>query len=218
MVLESRPTNQGIRFVVGYCIIALSIYGFYLSLTWTNSPGLFLVPVSAEPRDPSCVPAVFPGISLCGPSELHYTLEPDGTVRISSFRARVRGEVRVMERLPREEQWRDSLRSPLIRPFLGDTGSMGTHELLESILSRRFNPTLMGAKAQIPPSWMKRDKNAEILVPSGKQAFLFYTSRQFLGIVFTGGKVAVISCIGPVSRDGALRLVQSVEITSPERS
>ena len=217
MVLESRPTSQGIRFIAGVCIIALSIYGFYITLAWTNSPELFLVPVSTEPGDLPCTPVVFPGISLCGPSELHYALEPDGALRISSSKARIRGEVRVLEKLPREEQWRASLRRPLIRSFLGDEGSMGTHDLMERILSHRFNPTLMGAKAQILPSWMKRDKSAEILVPSGDQAFLFYTSRRFLGITFTGGKTAVISCSGAMSRDEALRLFHSVEITSPER-
>ena len=70
MVLADRPSNQGnqgIRFIIGVSIIALSIYGFYIALTKQNSPELFLIPVAADPPDGPCTEVVFPGLCLCVP-------------------------------------------------------------------------------------------------------------------------------------------------------
>jgi hypothetical protein len=216
MVLESRLTNQGIRFVVGICIIALSIYGFYLALAKSNSPELFLVPMTVPPEDHPCTDVFFPAFSLCVPSGLQYTIDPDGTVGIRSPEARIRGEIRLMENLPREDQWRESLRKPLIRTFLGDERNFGTWELMERILVHRYNPTLMGIKSQLIPSWMKDSRNAEILVPSGDEAILFYTPAQLLGFVFAEGKIVMLSCVGSLDKAAALSIVHSIRITSPE--
>lgn len=216
MVLAGRPTNQGIRFVVGICIIALSIYGFYIALARKNSPELFLIPAMVDPPDNPCTEVLFPGFSLCAPSGLEYETGPDGTVGIRMPAARVRGEIRVLDKLPREDEWRASLRRPLIRAFLGHERSMGTRELLEKILGRRYNPTLMGIKSQLIPSWMKKAAGAEILRLRGTEAILFYTPGRFLGFVFQGEKIVMLSCEGTLDKRSALHLISSLEITSPE--
>lgn len=216
MVLAGRPTNQGIRFIVGICIIALSIYGFYIALAWQNSPELFLVPVVADPPDDPCTEVFFPGFSLCAPPGLEYEPRPDGAVGIRAPATKVRGEIRVLDELPREDKWRASLRRPLIRTFLGDERSMGTRELLEKILSCRYNPTLMGVKSQLIPSWMKNSAGAEILIPRGAEAILFYTPGRLLGFAFKGEKIVMLSCEGTMDKRSALRLISSAGITSPE--
>ena len=216
MVLAGRPTSQGIRFIVGICIIALSIYGFYIALSRVNSPELFLVPVGVDLPDSPCTEVLFPEFSLCAPPGPEYEPRPDGTVGIRVPAMKVWGEIRVLEKLPREDEWRASLRKPLIRAFLGDERSMGTRELLEKILSRRYNPTLMGVKSQLIPSWMKNTDGAEILYPRGTEAIIFYTPEQLLGFAFGGEKIVMLSCKGTMDKKSALRLVRSIRITSPE--
>ena len=216
MVLAGRPTNQGIRFIVGICIIALSIYGFYIALSRVNSPELFLVPVGVDLPDSPCTEVLFPEFSLCAPPGPEYEPRPDGTVGIRVPAMKVRGELRVLEKLPREDEWRTSLRKPIIRAFLGDERSMGTWELLGNILSRRYNPTLMGIKSQLFPSWMKNTEGAEILYPRGTKAMLFYTPERLLGFAFQGEKIVMLSCEGAMDKESALIFVRSIRITSPE--
>ncbi len=216
MVLAGRPTNQGIRFIVGICIIALSIYGFYIALARENSPELFLVPVVADPPDSPCAEVLFPEFSLCAPSGMEYEIRPDGIVGIRVPAMKVRGEIRVLDKLPLEDEWRASLRRPLIRAFLGDERSMDTRELLEKILGRRYNPTIMGVKSQLIPSWMKNTTGAEILIPRGTEAILFYTPERLLGFAFGGEKIGMLSCEGAMDKRSALGLIRSVRITLPE--
>ncbi len=219
MVLADRPSNQGnqgIRFIIGVSIIALSIYGFYIALTKQNSPELFLIPVAADPPDGPCTEVVFPGLSLCVPPGFECETRPDGAIEIRSPAAKVRGEIRVLDKLPREDEWRASLHRPLIRAFLGDEQSMDTRELLEKILSHRYNPTLMGVKSRLIPSWMKKTAGAEILSLRGGEAILFYTPGRFLGFAFQGEKIVMLSCKGTVDKASALSLIGAVKITSPE--
>ncbi|MFY9111892.1 MAG: hypothetical protein WAP34_08140 [Desulfomonilia bacterium] len=216
MVLKSRPTDQGIRFIVGAGIIALSIYGFYLALAGQNSPELFLVPETVALEGRPCTDVLSPSFSLCVPSGLQYTISTDGAIVLRSAEAKMRGEVKLLEKLPREEEWRASLRNPLIRTFLGDERGLSTQELMMRILSHRYNPTLMGVKAQLIPSWMKKTRNSEILIPSGADAILFYTPAHLLGFAFAEGKIVMLSCAGSMDKAAALSIIGSIRVTSPE--
>lgn len=211
MVLALRPTSQGIRFLVGIFIIAVSIYLFYLALARNNSPELFLVPEIVTPPDYPCAQALIEGHRACIPSEFSSAQGSSG-IEVFSAPARIRGTIQVLSDLPQEAPWRKSLERPLIQAFLGDIDSMDTFELMKSILKHRFNPTLMGIKANLIPSWMKNNPQAEIIMPQSRQAIVFYTPTQFLGMVFSAEDVVILSFVGPLDRDLAAGMTGSVEI------
>ncbi|HOD72496.1 MAG TPA: hypothetical protein PKO27_15835, partial [Deltaproteobacteria bacterium] len=75
---------------------------------------------------------------------------------------------------------------------------------------------LMGVKAQLIPSWMKKTRNSEILIPSGADAILFYTPAHLLGFAFAEGKIVMLSCAGSMDKAAALSIIGSIRVTSPE--
>lgn len=212
MVLESRPTDQGLRFFIGFCIIAVSIYGFYLCLAKRNSPELFLKPAAISPGTYPCRDVRFGRFSLCIPSELDVVPNSDGSLSAFSARSQIRGEIRFFEKLPQEEGWRKTLRNPMIRAWLGDERSMGAVQLMTEILGHRFNPTLMGIKAKIIPSWMNKSPGAEILIPQESTALLFYTPHQFLGITTQQQGFIVLSFLGAMDKAKAAGMIRSVRL------
>lgn len=212
MVLESRPTDQGKRFLIGFCIIAASIYGFYLSLAKGNSPELFLTPEAVAPGTYPCREVRFGRFTLCIPLELDVASNSNGSLSASSARFQIRGEIRFIEKLPQEEGWRKSLRNPIIRAWLGDELSLGAVPLMTKILGYRYNPTLMGIKAKIIPSWMKKNPGAEILIPKENEALLFYTPHRFLGITAQKQGFIVLSFLGTMDKAKAAGMIRSVRL------
>ncbi len=212
MVLKSRPTDQGIRFLIGFCIIAASIYGFYLSLAKGNSPELFLKPSVIVPGTYPCRDVLLGRFSLCIPSELDVAPNGDKALYVFSIRSQIRGEIRFIEALPQEEGLRKSLGTPLMRAWLGDTRSIGTVQLMTEVLRHRYNPTLMGIKAKIIPSWMRKSPGAEILVPQGSTALLFHAAGRSLGITAQNHGYLVLSFHGSFDKAKAAGMIRSVKL------
>jgi hypothetical protein len=209
MVLKNKPTNQGVRFIIGICIIAVSIYIFYIAMAKKNSPELFVLPADVAPREYACSQVLIGGHTVCIPSEINYSLGPP-VIEIFSEKTKIRGTIQVMDELPLETKWRESLHTPLIQAFLGDIDSMNTFDLMKTILDRRYNPTLMGVKAELIPPWMNNNKQAAIIVPEGQQAIGFYTRSQFLGLVFSGQDIVMLSFVGYMDKVLAASIMRSV--------
>jgi len=192
MVLEKDKGNPGMRFILGLFVIALSIYLFYITLARSNSPELFLMPTSLHAPSYPCKTVEGPGFYVCIPSKLDYNITGD-TLYFFSIDPNIRGSIKIFPELPDEKQWKDTLKNPLIKIFLGDIESLNNFDLMVRLLSHKWNPTLMGPKARLIPSWMKRRKDAQILIPEGSKSIIFYTPIRCLGFSFINSKVATIS-------------------------
>ena len=210
MVLKQKPSNQGIRFIVGICIIAVSIYIFYIALAKKNSPELFLMPETVQSREYPCETVHIGDFSLCIPSDLAFS-QGKGGLEVYSAQTKIRGTILVMEKLPQEKPWRESLHKPLIKQFIGDVDSMDTFVLMRNILEHRYNPTLMGVKAKLIPPWMKHNEQARIIMPEGRQALLFYTPSQFMGLTFFGRNIVTLSFMGQMDKVLATSIMDSIE-------
>jgi len=210
MVLKSKPTNQGLRFILGISIIAVSIYLFYIALAVKNSPELFLVPETRSAGESPCRSAAIGDYSVCLPEDMKVFQGTDRT-EVLSAQKKIRGSIEFMKTLPRESQWRESLRNPLIQLFIKDMDDMETFPLMLCILEHRYNPSLMGAKSKLIPPWMKNNEDAAIVIPDGRDALLFYTPLQIMGLVFTGKDIVILSLEGEIDEALALSIVDSVE-------
>ncbi len=210
MVLEHKPTNQGIRFIVGILIIAVSIYAFYISLAKKNSPELFLIPKTIQTLEYPCKTEPIGELTLCIPSDLAFSRDGDG-LNVFSAQTRIRGTIRVVDELPQDKPWRESLHKPWIKQFIGDVDGMDTYDLMLKILEHKYNPTLMGVKAQLIPPWMKNNDQARILIPEGSNALLFYTPSQFMGLVFSGSDIIILSFDGYMDEVLAASIMNSAE-------
>jgi hypothetical protein len=210
MVLERKPTNQGIRFILGICIIAISIYAFYISLAKKNSPELFLIPETIQTREYPCKTAPIGDFTLCIPSDLAFSHDGAG-LEVFSSQTRIRGTIQVVDELPQEKPWRESLHKPWIKQFIGDVDGMDTFVLMRRILEYRYNPTLMGVKAKLIPPWMKNNEQARIIIPEGRNALLFYTQTQFMGLIFSGQEIIILSFSGYMDEVLAASIMDSIE-------
>ena len=210
MVLELKPANQGIRFIAGICIIAVSIYAFYIGLAKKNSPELFLLPETIQSREYSCKTAPIEDFTLCIPSDLAFSHDGAG-LDVFSAQSKIRGTIQVVDELPQEKPWRESLRKPLIKQFIGDIDRMDSFTLMLNILEHRYNPTLMGFKAQLIPPWMKNNEQARIIIPDGRNALLFYTQSQFMGLIFSGQDIVILSFVGYMDEVLAASIMDSIE-------
>ncbi len=210
MVLEPRPNNQGIRFIVGICIIAVSIYAFYISLAKKNSPELFIIPEAIQSREYPCKVVAIADYTLCIPSDLSFT-ESEAGLEVFSAQTRIRGTIQVVDELPQEKPWRESLHKPLIKQFIGDVEGMDTFELMKRILEHRYNPSLMGVKAKLIPPWMKNNEQARILIPQGRDALLFYTQSQCMGLIFSGQEIVILTFNGYMDEVLAVSIMASVK-------
>lgn len=209
MVLRDDRGNPGFRLLLGVIVIALSIYVFYLGIARQNTPGLFLLPEKIEPAEYHCELMRSDTLVVCLPARMHHDFDGE-TLAFSSLTERVRGEIRLLPELAGEQQWRDSLQKPLIRTFLGEVDDLESHELMKAILERRYNPSLMGVKARVLPSWMRTDPQAVIYAPEGIEAFLFVTPHRQLGVLFTNDMVVTYELDGtldPAVSAGILRSV-----------
>lgn len=210
MVLRNR-TNPGLRLLVGIGIIALSIYAFYLLIAYKNSPQLFLTPLRLEGTLVECEEVNLEECSLCLPQGMSFFRGNTG-YEFSSAKEKIRGRIDVLPGLPREESWRNSLNNPFIRAFLGDESSMSSFELMEKILKQKYNPTLMGAKAELIPPWIGNDPKATILIPTGDQAIVFWSEIHSLAIVFRNAHVIMLSLDGRVDSDILITMVRSITL------
>ena len=68
MVLNRKPDNQALRYLFGICIIAVSIYVFYISGSMRNSPELFLIPVVMDPKGEACTMIATERFAACIPT------------------------------------------------------------------------------------------------------------------------------------------------------
>lgn len=214
MVLNRKTDREGLRFLFGIALIAASIYAFYIGIARINSPELFLVPESIEIEKNQCSEISSGSLSACIPDGYDTTMLDDG-IEIYSARNRLRGSIEVVRNLPREAEWRRSLENPLVRAFLGDARTMDTFELMDAILSHRYNPSLMGVKAALIPPWMRRDPRARILYSEEARGLLFYTPRQSLGLSFQEGKIIVVSVTGRIPAGAAAGILASVRMAKP---
>ena len=214
MVLNRKTDRQGLRFVLGVALIAASIYVFYIGIARINSPELFLVPEVMEIEENRCDKIFSGSLSACIPGDLETSVQ-NGGIEIHSARNRIRGSIAVVRNLPREAEWRASLKNPLVKAFLGDARDKETFELMDAILRHRYNPSLMGAKASLIPPWMKRDPRARILYAGTAGGLLFYTPRQSLGLSFQEGRVIVMSVTGRIPAGTAAGILASARLLKP---
>jgi hypothetical protein len=211
MVLDKERGNPGIRFLFGVCIIALCIYIFYIVRTMQISPELFLVPTEIQTREYPCKVVRAKGLLFCIPAQMGYRMQADG-LHFYSLEHKVTGLFQVQQRLPNEQAWRDSLSKTLIRPFLGEVDGMDAFTLMKIILEKKYNPTLMGSKANILPAWFRGKKEACILIPEGLQALLFYTPDQCLGLLFREERVIILSTTGRLDKTLAASFLRSITL------
>ncbi|MBN2298413.1 MAG: hypothetical protein JXM72_07455 [Deltaproteobacteria bacterium] len=210
MVLRQKPTTQGIRFIFGIGIIALSIYLFYIALAKNNSPELFLIPETKAAQESLCSTETIGDYFICLPEGITLSRGTE-MIEVLSLQKRIRGSIEFMNTLPMETQWRQSLKNPLIKLFIKDMDDMDTFHLMLTILEYRYNPSLMGAKAKLIPPWMKNNPSAAIIIPEGREALLFYTPSQLLGLVFSGKDIVMLSLTGNIDQIQAISIMDSVK-------
>ncbi|MBN1637187.1 MAG: hypothetical protein JW920_11765 [Deltaproteobacteria bacterium] len=211
MVLETERGSPGLRFIIGICIIAVSIYVFYIALAKKNAPELFLIPVKINTQNYPCNIVRNETIIACIPSSMDYTNNSDELL-FYSVESRIRGNIRAITGLPREDAWRDSLRNPFTKTFLGDIDSMDTYQLIKTILQFKWNPTLMGPKAKLIPTWMRSRNDAAFLIPEGSRSIIFYTEERCLGLLFTDQKILTLSIIGHMQKVQVASFMRSITL------
>jgi hypothetical protein len=214
MVLNRKPDNQALRYLLGICIIAVSIYVFYISVSKRNSPELFLIPVVMDPKGEACTMIATERFAACIPIGID-CLPRNGRLELYSAKSRIRGSIEILDRLPQEKEWRTSLHNPFIKAFIGDVRRIGTYELMDAILKHRYNPTLMGAKAILIPTWMKHTNTARILTLPEDKGLVFYTPIQSLGLKFMEGSILMLSMKGNVPAESLVGLVKSIKLSTP---
>ncbi len=210
MVLGPAKGNPGLRFLLGIVVISLSIYLFYIGLARKNSPQLFIVPAPVKTVDYPCKVERSDTLSACIPSTMRAAPTQKGLV-FHSLELRTRGEIFILEGgLPEEKAWRDSLKTPIVRVFLGDTEDSGTFHLMKDLLRHRWNPSLMGIKARLMPSWTKGRSDVEILIPEALPALIFYTPERALGLAFGTDHVAVLTVSGHFDKTLLAGMLRSI--------
>jgi hypothetical protein len=215
MVLNRTSDNPALRYLFGIFIIAVSIYVYYTLTALRGSPGLFLIPDPTDPKVEACTSYATGRFSACIPIDIDCSPRY-GRLEIYSAKNRIRGSIEVLDKLPQEKEWRNTLHNRFIKAFIGDERKMRTYELMNTILSHRFNPTLMGAKAALIPPWMKNAAGARILTLRGDKGLVFYTPMQCVGISFRRGAILILSIKGHVTADDVTAIIHSIKITSPE--
>jgi hypothetical protein len=216
MVLNKTHDNQALSYLLGICVVAVSIYIFYILSALRSSPELFLVPDTVDPKAGICSTYATEKFSACIPADIECSPRY-GRLEVYSAKNRIRGSIEAVDKLPQEKAWRDSLHNRFIETFIGDERKMSTYQLMDTILRYRFNPTLMGAKATLIPPWMKNKTGARILTPSGDEGLIFYTPGQCMGVSFRKGAILKMSIEGHVTADTATCIMRSVSFISPER-
>lgn len=209
MVLVRTSSQPGLRLIIGLAAIVGCIYGFYIIRARQVSPENFLVPQDMRVQEFACRVIRLDDLLACLPTEMASERQADG-LHFYRVEKKITGFIQVLPRLPQEVAWRAMLNSPLITPFLGDTTGMDTFTLMRTILGKRYNPTLMGLKAQIVPSWMHGQTSACILMPQGIEALCFYTARQSLGIRFLKDRVIVMTTSGPLDKTLAVGMLAAI--------
>jgi hypothetical protein len=214
MVLNRQTGNQAPGYLLGICIIALCIYIFYILVSMRNSPELFLVPITMDPKKYSCTTHETERFTACVPADIDCKPR-NGRLEIYSAKDQVRGSLEILDRLPQEKAWRASLRNHFVKGFLGDVDHMGTYELMTAILRHRYNVILMGTKATLIPLWMKHARDARIIALSGDKGLVFHTSMQSLGLMFRQRAIFMLSIKGNVPAESVVSLLHSIRLISP---
>ena len=214
MVLKRQTGNQAPGYLLGICIIALCIYVFYILVSMRNSPELFLVPITMDPKEYPCTTHETERFTACVPANIDCKLR-NGRLEIYSAKDQVRGSLEILDRLPQEEAWRASLRNRFVKGFIGDVDRMGTYELMTAILRHRYNAILMGTKATLIPPWMKHARDARIIALSGDKGLVFHTSMQSLGLMFRQHAIFMLSIKGNIPPESVVYLLHSIRLISP---
>ena len=212
MVLNKKPGKETPRFFIGIFIIALSIYAYYMGTGMRNSPELFLMPEAIKATELPCTSVSSDRLSVC----IDFSGR-GGTIEFYSARKQLRGAIEIIKGLPRERQWRTSLKSPFMRVFIGDIDNMDTYELMVSILRHRYNPSLMGAKAALIPPWMKNAHGAHILILREDKGLVFYTPEESLGLLFKPGATVMMSIKGKIPPQVTAGIMSSISLIIPAR-
>ncbi len=208
MVLDNRG-NPGLRFIFGIFLIAVCIYGFYLGLAYRNTPALFVTPVRLEVQAYDGQSVNLGDFTLQLPSSARYEELPDG-IYFYSYPLRIRGNVRILDELPEEEAWRRELQGPFSAMFLGDVKDLDIFSLIVKVLRHKYNPTLMGHKAAVLPSWMVGSSEALLHVDGDRHLLLFHIPQRFSGVVFVDGKAVAVNVEGHMTPQEAAFLLASV--------
>ncbi len=214
MVLNKKPAQDTPRFFFGIFIIALSIYAYYMGMSMRNSPELFLMPEAIKATRISCSSVNSDSLSVCIPTGIDSSVR-GGAIEFYSAGKQLRGAIEIIKGLPRERQWRTSLKSPFMRVFIGDIDKMDTYELMISILRHRYNPSLVGAKAALMPPWMKNTHGARILILREDKGLVFYTPEQSLGLLFKPDATVMMSIKGKIPPQATAGIMSSISLIIP---
>jgi len=214
MVLNYSRGNPGIRFIFGIAVISLSIYFFYVSIARRNSPELFLEPISVVKANYPCNTVKSVKLEGCIPANMSFNTMDDGSIHFYSISPNLRGTIKLYPSFPGDKRWRDSLKRPFIRMFVGDIDRLGTFGLMMNILRHKWNPSLMGPKSKIIPSWMKNKPDARILILEADKAIIFYTRDRSMSIRFFGKKVLFISITGRLNDGIIAGILDSIALFS----
>jgi hypothetical protein len=216
MVLNKKPAQETPRFFIGIFIIALSIYAYYVGMSMKTSPELFLMPEAIKAAELSCTSVSSDTLSVCIPAGIDFSGR-GATIEFYSAGKQLRGTIEIIKDLPRERQWRASLKSPFMKVFIGDIDNKDTYELMVSILQHRYNPSLMGAKAALIPPWMKNAHGARILLRREDKGLVFYTPEQSLGLLFKQGATVMMSIKGKIPPQTTVGIMSSIRLIIPAR-
>jgi hypothetical protein len=214
MVLNKKPDKEPLRFFVGLFILALSIYAYYMGTSMRNSPELFVMPEDIKAAVLPCIPASAESLSICLPAGIDFS-RAGGTIEFYSAGKQLRGAIEIIKGLPLERQWRASLKSPIMKLFIGNIDNRCTYDLMVSILQHRYNPSMMGAKAALIPPWMKNAHGERILLLREDKGLVFYTPGQSLGLLFKHGATIMMNVKGKIPPQIAAGIMSSIKLITP---
>lgn len=195
MVLRHQSGSIQIRFLVGFIIILVCFFGFYITRAFRLTPELMLKPEIVKPAPNQCRHVRSDTLDACIPTDMGYEII-NGSIRFFSSSKHISGLIAIGKNDEYEKQLKTLLNKPLTRMMSGDIASESTGEIMKDIFEKRYNPVFFGVRADIVPKWMRGDEKACIIFPEGADGIGFLSSTKQLGIVFDKKGLIVIQIDG----------------------
>ncbi len=195
MVLRHKSGNIQIRFLVGFIIILVCFFAFYITRAFRLTPELMLKPEIVKPVSSPCRHVMSDVIDACIPADMGYEIK-DGSIRFFSSSKHISGLISKGKNDGLEGQFKSLLNKPFTRMMSGDVSSKSVAEIMKDVFEKRYNPVFFGVRADIVPKWMRGDEAACIIFPEGAEGIGFLSSTKQLGIVFDKKGLIVIQIEG----------------------
>jgi len=195
MVLRHKSGNIQIRFLVGFIIILVCFFGFYITRAFRLTPELMLKPEIVKPISSQCRHITSDIIDACIPTDMGYEIKND-SIRFFSSSKHISGLISKGKNDGFESQVKSLLNKPFTKMMSGDVSSKSAAEIMKDVFEKRYNPVFFGVRADIVPRWMRGDETACIIFPEGADGIGFLSSTKQLGIVFDKKGLIVIQIDG----------------------